>query len=205
MENFQWIIFGLPLFLLAGTVHEYMHAYTAKRLGDYTAAMEGRLTLNPLAHIDPFGLLLMVLVRFGWMRPVPVNEYNFEKPVRDMALTAIAGPVSNLVMGVTSYFIAAALFSSGGLVTDLLIMFAWINFALMTLNMIPIPPLDGYRVLRAFLPDDLRYYWENLEQYAWIILLAFFLPFSPISGLLSGIIFGGVNLMFEILGSIIAI
>ncbi|GAB4160585.1 MAG: site-2 protease family protein [Candidatus Dojkabacteria bacterium] len=194
-DLFFWIIIGLPVFVFSGTVHEYMHAWTARKLGDYTATIQGRLTLNPLAHLDLYGTLLMIFARFGWMKPVPVNEYNFKKPVRDMALVAIAGPASNLVMAV----IGAILFrvvgaltgeNSSGLaltsmsfLSTLFYVFTWVNLALMAFNLLPIPPLDGYRIARFILKGKLRDIWEDIEKYSFIILLLLFLPFSPLSGL----------------------
>ena len=93
-----WIIFAVPSILIASTIHEYFHAWSAYKLGDPTAKANGRLTLNPLAHIDIVGALMMVLFRFGWSKPVPINEWNFEHRRRDKALTALAGPLSNLLV-----------------------------------------------------------------------------------------------------------
>lgn len=181
---------GLPAFILAGSVHEFMHAWTAKKLGDYTATLEGRLTLNPLAHLDPIGTFLMIIVRFGWMKPVPINEYNFANPVRGTALTALAGPASNLAMAILAAMIYRILnlfdpspFGALALITLFVEVFTWVNVALMLFNLIPVPPLDGYRIFRAFLPKGIRYYWEQAERYAPFILLAVLLPISPLSTL----------------------
>lgn len=207
LETLKWAIMGLPAFLIAGTIHEYMHALAARKLGDYTATSEGRLTLNPIKHIDPLGLILIIFVRFGWMKPVPINEYNFEKPVRDTAIVAAAGPLSNLAMlGITAVLIhlLIAFTSSANIVIEFvytfLISFAWINAALTIFNLIPLPPLDGYRIVRAILPRDARYYWEMFEKYSPIVLLLIFLPFSPLSQVTTSLLLGGVNILFSILG-----
>jgi len=214
MNDFmEWIVFGIPAFILAGSVHEYMHAWTAKKLGDYTATLEGRLTLNPIAHIDPWGFLTMLIARFGWMKPVPVNEYNFKHPVQGMALTAAAGPASNLVMALISSIIYRILFYTGvfgsiGTIGDenlllsftqsFLLTFIWVNVALMVFNLIPLPPLDGSRILRMFLPQKLRYYWESLEKFGPFILLgAFVLP--PLSMVTGTLLTGAISIIVSIL------
>lgn len=219
--DWTWIIFGLPAFILAGSVHEYMHAWTARRLGDYTATMMGRLTLNPIKHIDPIGLILMVLVHFGWMVPVPVDEYNFRRPVRDMALVAVVGPLSNLAMAVLSAGILRILYAfppTGGdmayktfmaigsgvvphsfwygawsIAMMLCLIFLQVNVILFLFNLLPIPPLDGYRIVRLFIPVDWRYYWEQLEKYSFILLALILLPISPFSTLLLKLLTDGVG------------
>lgn len=197
-DSLFWIVIGLPIFIISGSFHEYMHAWTAKKLGDYTATTEGRLTLNPLAHIDPWGLLLMVFAHFGWMKPVPVNEYNFKNRVGGMALVALAGPLSNLFLAtigialtllIGSNGISNNIYSSATSFIDLLLyIFIWVNLALAAFNFLPIPPLDGYNIMRALLPYSLRSYWEQLRNYSFIILLVLFLPFSPLSGFIGGYI-----------------
>ena len=173
--------------LVALTVHEWAHAFAAKRLGDDTAEDMGRLTLNPIAHIDPLGAILFLLVGFGWAKPVPVNVRNFRHPVRDAAIVAVAGPLSNLILAFAAATVgvffsvnplsAAAL---GGLEpADA----AWaifavflasslrINLALMAFNLLPVPPLDGSNILRLFIPWRMRDRYEELMQYGpWILL-----------------------------------
>lgn len=168
--------------LVAITVHEWAHAFAAKRLGDDTAEMAGRLTLNPLAHLDPVGAILFLLVGFGWAKPVPVDVRNFRHPVRDAAIVAVAGPLSNLVLA----FVAAAAMAyfAGSLVnTETVVTPAWavtglflqasvsFNIALMAFNLLPVPPLDGSNILRLFIPWRLRDRYEELMQYGpWILL-----------------------------------
>ena len=190
LSVFQKIaIFTLPV-LFAITVHEYAHGWAASRLGDNTARMAGRLTLNPIKHIDLVGTIIIPIVLlllggflFGWAKPVPVDARNLRSPRGDMAWVAIAGPFSNLIMA----FLWSLLLPLGKIVFNissdvglLMIYMAQagvlINLALMLLNLIPIPPLDGSRILSAFLPLRLSYQYNRLEQYGFIfliILLAF--------------------------------
>ena len=192
---------AVPSILIASTVHEYAHAYSAYKLGDPTAKAEGRLTLNPLKHIDPIGALSMILFRFGWSKPVPINEYNFEKRETYTALTALAGPVSNLILaslaGLANYLLNL---DSNSLIVFLLYIFATINIALAIFNLIPIPPLDGHKVVRALLPKNLRYYWEKLERYSLILILLLILPFSPLQKFTFSFIGNTLDTFLTVLG-----
>ena len=192
---------AVPSILIASTVHEYAHAYSAYKLGDPTAKAEGRLTLNPLKHIDPIGALSMILFRFGWSKPVPINEYNFEKRETYTALTALAGPVSNLILaslaGLTNYLLNL---DPNSLIVFLLYIFTTINIALAIFNLIPIPPLDGHKVVRALLPKNLRYYWEKLERYSLILILLLILPFSPLQKFTFSFISNTLDTFLSILG-----
>jgi len=200
-EFIYWIVVAVPSILIASTVHEYAHAYSAYKLGDPTAKAEGRLTLNPLKHIDPIGALSMILFRFGWSKPVPINEYNFEKRETYTALTALAGPVSNLILaslaGLTNYILNS---DPNSLIVFLLYIFTTINIALAIFNLIPIPPLDGHKVVRALLPKNLRYYWEKLERYSLILILLLILPFSPLQKFTFSFIGNTLDTFLSILG-----
>lgn len=171
--------------LVALTVHEWAHAFAAKRLGDDTAESMGRLTLNPLAHLDPVGAILFLLVGFGWAKPVPVDARNFRHPVRDSAIVAFAGPFSNLVLAFV--FAVPMLWlgpdgryplegsESTQALSDIVAAFLFyslrFNLALMAFNLLPIPPLDGSNILRLFIPWRLRDRYEELMQYGpWILL-----------------------------------
>jgi Zn-dependent protease len=199
MDSAYWILFAIPSILLASTVHEYAHAWTAYKLGDATAKAEGRLSLNPLVHIDPIGALFMVLFRFGWSKPVPINEYNFDNPAIGTGLTALAGPVSNLIMAVIASIIYNLLPSSSIVLLLFLTTFIIVNISLMIFNLLPLPPLDGHKIVRALLPPQLRQYWEMLERYSVYILLLIFLPFSPLSTLTTYLISRTLGFFLDLL------
>ena len=180
----QIAIWALPV-LFAITVHEVAHGWVAMRLGDRTAMMLGRLTLNPIKHIDPVGTVLVPALMlaftpfvFGWAKPVPVTWENLHQPKRDMALVAAAGPMANLIMALLwvgimklSLLLPAALSMA---VQPLLYMGAagiQINLILMLLNLLPLPPLDGSRVVSSLLPDRLSWRYNQLERYGFLILL----------------------------------
>lgn len=178
------VVAGLPGLIIAMTVHEYAHAVTAVMLGDPTPRMQGRLTLNPAAHIDPFGLLMLFLVRFGWAKPVMVNPYNFKHPRRDDILVSLAGPFSNLLTAFITLIVMVLLIKFGvdmtaGMQTVFtLILIYNINFAIF--NMLPIPPLDGSQVLKQLLPYELAQKYREIERYSFLILIVFLM--TPILG-----------------------
>jgi len=189
-EFIYWIIVAVPSILVASTIHEYSHGYAAFKLGDPTAK-----------HIDPIGALSMILFRFGWSKPVPINEYNFEKRELYTAITAFAGPLSNFVMagivGIINHFFVK---DPQSLIAFLLLTFTTINLALGIFNLLPIPPLDGHKIVRAILPRNLRYYWEQLEKYSLILIVVLVLPFSPLSKYISNFIFFTLNTLLSVLG-----
>ena len=172
------IVLSVVPSLLCITFHEVSHGYVAYRLGDTTAKDAGRLTLNPLKHIDPMGLLMMVVFKFGWAKPVPVNMMRFRSPKRGMALTALAGPVSNLLMAVA----AVAIFRVCCLwITDIdVLSYLWlvligvvaqVNIGLAVFNLLPIPPLDGSRIFGLFLPERWTYTLERYSQQITLVLM----------------------------------
>ncbi|MCD4811545.1 site-2 protease family protein [bacterium] len=194
-----WIALAVPSIVVASTIHEYFHAWCAFKLGDPTAKASGRLTLNPLAHIDPIGALMMVIFRFGWSKPIPINEYNFERRRQDTALTALAGPVSNLVVAILTAILYQIL-PDWYLISYFLFIFATINLSLAIFNMIPVPPLDGHKIVNGLLPKGLSYYWEKLESYSWVLILLFILPFSPLSTFISSFIGSTLDFFLTLLG-----
>ena len=183
-EILYWILFAIPSILIASTVHEYAHAWVATRLGDLTAKVNGRLTLNPLSHIDPIGAISMLIFRFGWSKPVPINEYNFEKRERDTALVSLAGPLSNVLLLLLTALINY-LVKPTGLFVTFVMTFAMINTVLAVFNLLPIPPLDGHKIVRAFLPKQIRYYWEELEKYQIVLLIILLAPVFPFGSIIS--------------------
>ena len=163
-KNLDWsvpvqIVVNILPSLLCITLHELSHGYVAFRLGDTTAKDAGRLTLNPIKHIDVMGLLMMVVFRFGWAKPVPVNMYRFKNPKKGMAVTALAGPVSNfllalvLLVGARIMVDHAAYSALNQGILDFLVSTAVLSIGLGLFNLVPIPPLDGAKVLFSLLPD----------------------------------------------------
>lgn len=172
MSNLSSMLLTLPIVLLSLTVHEFAHAATANALGDPTARWEGRMSLNPLAHLDVFGTLTLIITRrFGWAKPVPVNPAYFKNWRQGMALVGVAGPLANVVLA----FIFTLPYRLGIRVPyylDLISYFAIIiNLGLASFNLIPIPPLDGSRLLLIFLRGKNLYIYQQLEQYGQFILL----------------------------------
>ena len=205
------IIIAVAIMLLVGfPVHEFSHALAAYRLGDGTAKLFGRLTLNPVAHFDPLGGILLAVTfigsfgqfGFGWAKPTPVNPNNLQGGHRGEAIVAAAGPLSNLVLAAIvalplRYLIANPdlLIQVPDLVLQVMISFISINLVLMIFNLFPIPPLDGSKVLFAFLPPRVAWQWRPiLEQYGFLILLAFFFlpPGDSIGGRIIGPILDGL-------------
>ncbi|MGB1799412.1 MAG: site-2 protease family protein [Gammaproteobacteria bacterium] len=181
---YQIFIWAIPV-LFAVTLHEVGHGWAAKQLGDPTAESMGRLSLNPLKHIDPFGTVLLPLITFylgsfifGFAKPVPVNWNQLRNKKRDIALVALAGPAANLIMMLFWLFVANLLISSaeqGNFTANIFILMAWagivINILLMVLNLFPLPPLDGSRVVFSLLPTQLAYKYSKIEPYGLIILV----------------------------------
>lgn len=173
------IIARVVVLIIAFTVHELSHAVTADYLGDPTPRRMGRITLNPLKHLDPIGTLLLIIAGFGWAKPVMVNPMNMRgNPRTSMAIVAAAGLISNLLMAaIAAVFFRLGLVSfiqsSGGLSLSLVLSeFIWINLILAVFNLIPIPPLDGSKLLYALLPSELVYRLRSLEQFGFLILMA---------------------------------
>lgn len=208
LRNLDWsvpvsMLMSVIPALVCITLHELSHGYAAYRLGDDTAKRMGRLTLNPIKHIDIFGLVMMVAFKFGWAKPVPVNMRNFRHPKRDMAITALAGPVSNVLICCVFLFIYGLIyrpcyFNGGQFSADLLEMVyitSYLSLALAVFNIIPVPPLDGSKVLFSLMSDEkymkLMYY----ERYGMLILAVLLItdvlgnPLQTATGFLFEILF----------------
>jgi Zn-dependent protease len=186
--NIPTLIARVIVLLIAFTIHELAHAVTADYLGDPTPRRMGRITLNPLKHLDPIGTLLLLIAGFGWAKPVMVNPMNMRgNPRTAMAIVAAAGPISNLLMALLAAIVFRlglvdfSVFPPTGNIPSLgfiLSEFIWINLILAFFNLIPIPPLDGSKILFAILPGELVYRLRPLEQFGFLILMAviFFFP-----------------------------
>jgi len=178
--------------LIAISVHEWAHAYTAHRFGDPTPDQNGRLTLNPIAHIDPLGALMFLIIGFGWAKPVPVSPRYFRHPKREMSLVALAGPFSNFILAIIAFFGLFFLtrgtdFSSSTLLTHSTGMTAlavlvqilesslFVNLALMAFNLLPIAPLDGSKIIQVFIPYTMEEQYEQFMSYGMYILIGLIL------------------------------
>ncbi len=211
LDNIFEIVWSIPAVLIAITFHEYWHGRMAYKLGDPTAAEAGRLTLNPLAHLDPIGTLMLLLFRFGWAKPVPVNFNRLNHPKRDMIYVSLAGPVANVVIAVifalilrlSYYFIGQITIAQGSsfFSISLTVLKGWliflqtgviINLALAIFNLIPVPPLDGSKILLGLLPYPQAYKFAKLEPYGPIFLLILVL-----SGIIGKVLFPIVFFLFR--------
>lgn len=168
------ILLTLPGILIALTVHEFSHAYSAYLLGDTTAKQYGRLTLNPLSHIDIVGFLMLIFFRFGWAKPVPINPSNFSNRKMGYFLVSIAGPFSNVILAIiTTLIMAVAIrLQLNVFIYNMLYYAIFINLVLAVFNLFPIPPLDGSKILLAVLPHSMEQKYYQLQKYSYILLIA---------------------------------
>lgn len=188
----ELLAFAIAL-IPAFAIHEFAHAFMAYRLGDPTAKDLGRLTLNPLKHLDVLGTLMVFVVGFGWAKPVPVNPYNLRRGRRDMALVAVVGPLSNLALaGVVAFVWRVSGFAGGETVANMVLVFIYLNIALLFFNLLPIPPLDGYRVVLGILPEGLALQWSRVGQVGPLLLFGLILigNFLPGAGILGRLVVG---------------
>ncbi len=176
------MIFAIPGLLLAMTVHEYAHARVAVAMGDFTPRMTGRLTLNPVAHIDPIGLLMLFFAQFGWAKPVMINARNFEDWRKGELYVSLAGPAANLVTAFIALLLLAAVGGQAVWLYNVLKLIVLYNINFAVFNMIPLPPLDGSKVLMSFLPGEWAYKLAGLERYSFLILIV--LVFTNVLGMI---------------------
>lgn len=187
--SLERLIAGIVALLVGLTFHEFSHALTADQLGDQRPRAMGRLTLNPIAHVDPIGALMLVVAGFGWAKPVLVNPAALRGGRRSMAIVAFAGPIANVVVAVAFAAIFRVMMQTGldsGFFISLVALIVQLNILLAIFNLIPIPPLDGYNVLLAFLPPRQAVTLQRYAPYGVIaLLLLIFLPGSPLQALLA--------------------
>lgn len=197
------LVLSLAIFLFAIIIHEIAHGWVAYKLGDPTAKYAGRLTLNPMAHIDPFGMILLPLILtmmgspviFGWAKPVPVNFWNLKNPRRDMIWVGLAGPLANIILAFALSLFLKININLPAFIFNILIAGIYVNLVLAVFNLIPIPPLDGSRVVIGLLPRELAVRYIRLERFG--IPLIFLLMFM---GLFNYLIRPIVQILANLLG-----
>ena len=190
MDTFIDLILSIPGLLLALTFHEFAHGYVAYRMGDNTAKYQGRLSLNPIDHMDIIGTLCLLFFRFGWAKPVPVNQNNFYDRKKGIIFVSLAGPFANFILAFICYVVLKLISpyymmsKIASFFVEILASAVGMNIGLMIFNLIPIPPLDGSKVLMEFLPYNVRYKMYNLERYSSFLLLILLYTgiISPILG-----------------------
>lgn len=198
------ILINVPIALIAITGHELAHAWVSSKLGDPTPRYEGRLTLNPLAHLDPIGAILMILTGFGWAKPVGINPMYYKDRKKGTALVALAGPAANFIMAFLGILIGTVLLILGNIfkwsydvlavINTAAYLFAFRNLCLMVFNLIPIPPLDGAKILGMFLPNRIYYNVLQYERYAIILIMIL-----SLTGAFNAIIGSGVNIFYRVI------
>ncbi len=197
------IVINIPIVLIALTVHEFAHGWVSSKLGDPTPERDGRLTLNPFAHLDLAGTILMILTGFGWAKPVMVDPRYYKNQKKGMAITAAAGPLANLLMaiiGMIVYYSVVIIKEKFQINMDFstLLMFVYVfiytNLCFMVFNIIPIPPLDGSKVLGLLLPNRVYYTMLQYERYSMILIMVL-----SLTGVFGGIIGSGVNLIISLI------
>ena len=197
---FAFIITALGL-VISITIHEFAHAFMADRLGDPTPRLQDRLTLNPLAHLDPIGTAALLLVGLGWGKPVQFDPYNLKNPLRDSALIALAGPASNLVLATGLAVLLHAAGLSASFWGEIIGQIITINVVLAVFNLVPVHPLDGSKILLALLPKHLAIEFEDLmAKYSLFLLLALIFPWFNGTSPVSLLVFPVVNVILQVLG-----
>jgi len=215
-EYIRQIVGITPAVLVAIVFHEVAHGYVAYLCGDDTAKRAGRLTLNPLKHLDPIGTIMLILFKFGWAKPVPVNFYNFRHPRRDIILVSLAGPLTNFILAVIlsffyfrfGFYKYSTLFTFYSIKSSPIVMYLsdvigysiLINLVLLIFNLIPIPPLDGSKVFMVLIPERYRMSYAYLERYGVIILLILIL-----TGVIGHILNPGLRFFINLLARIATI
>lgn len=198
------MIFRIPALLIALTIHEYSHARAAVALGDQTPRYHGRLTLNPIPHLDPIGLIMLWIFKMGWAKPVPINPGNFRNWRQGTIITSLAGPLSNIAVALVTAFLAAAVQVGGyqlsGPVMEIVYYLYWYNLIFAIFNLLPFPPLDGSKVLTVFLPSRYDHILQQFEQYGPFLLMAlvYLGVIVKITGPLMGMIDSVIKLIINV-------
>ena len=203
LQNPVYFILVAGLLVIAISVHEFSHALASDKLGDPTARINGRLTLNPKAHLDPIGTLFLLVAGFGWGKPVPFDPFNLKDPKRDAAIISFAGPFSNLIMAVLASIIIRILFlipsfSINIILVNILSLFVYFNLILAIFNLLPFHPLDGFKVVAGLLPKKYYYEWMDLQRYGMIFLFMLIFPIFGRSAIIS-IVSPVVDFMLSVL------
>lgn len=225
VEDLIQLLYFIPIYLITITVHEVAHGYAAYKMGDHTARSMGRLTLNPFKHIDIVGFLMLIFFRFGWAKPVPINPRNFKNPKKGMAISALAGPASNFCMAIIGAIIWRIIFVAG-IKNNIFLLeagtmyytnaflgkffsgciaffqsFYILNIYFGVFNLLPVPPLDGSRIVSYFLPPNLSYRYAQIERYGFLILIV--LMYTNILRyplqVLAGFIQTGINFVLNLI------
>lgn len=204
LSNPLVFIFSAVSLVLAITIHEFAHAWMADKLGDPTPRSDGRLTLNPLAHLDPIGTLMIVLVGFGWGRAVVFNPRELAHPVRDTALIAVAGPLSNLILATIFSILLFVTFEiapqTAGALAVLPMYIIAVNVMLAIFNLVPVHPLDGGKILSALLPDTLAIEYDRfLYRYGFFVLIALIAPLGPNGSALNALIGPPITIVSQVI------
>lgn len=198
-DPLSFLLLALPL-LYSIIIHELAHGWVASRMGDQTARLMGRLSLNPLRHLDPVGTVMLFLFGFGWAKPVPVNFHNLREPRKGMIMVSAAGIIANLTLAFLAVFLQRLLAPTPSSVLETLLYYmAQINIILASFNLIPIPPLDGSKILMGFSPPRLQYALSRLEPYGFFILigLLYLGALNPLISLFRAIIMSIISLVLS--------
>lgn len=182
LNNIEDLIYILPALIISLTVHEWAHAFASYCLGDKTAKYDGRLSFNPLKHIDILGFFSLVVFGFGWAKPVNINPDNYKNPIRDTSIVSAAGPISNFLMGLIGVLLCALFIKIKAPLYLIKFMGIFIsyNVVLGVFNLFPIPPLDGSKILAGVLPESIYYKYLSLERFGFIILFALLIFYPEI-------------------------
>lgn len=209
MQNPELLPFLVIAFIIGITVHEWAHAYSAYKFGDPTAKMLGRVTFNPAKHVDVFGVILLAIAGFGWAKPVPVDRRNFSNPRFMSIVVSLVGPLSNLVLAIIALFVQIILRNNGyseasiggeGAIYQTVSMLVYINMVLFVFNLIPIPPLDGYRIIEDLAPRRLQIEMQKYEHWGlFVFILVVFI--DPISRVTIDPLFGWGADLIRIIGN----